>query len=58
MVLTKAKIKYFIKDESHATKEYRELAQKNPKIKKGLLSLSRDEAKHKKFFVNQLKQKK
>ena len=44
--LTPAKIKYFIKDERKASKEYRHL---------GLPSLARDEAKHKRFFEKMLK---
>ena len=44
--LTKAKIKYFIKDEDHAVKEYTRL---------GLHKLAADEKKHKKFFERKLK---
>jgi len=47
MKLTNRKIKSLIKDERQATKEYKSL---------GLLSLSRDEHKHK-LFLERLKAK-
>lgn len=46
MKLTKKKIKYFIKDEKKAVKEYR---------KYRLFNLARDEAKHSKFLRMKLK---
>ena len=47
--LTKKKIDYFIKDEKHATKEYKAY---------GLKSLSKDEAGHAKFLKKLEKKKK
>ena len=44
--LTKAKIKYFIKDEKHAVDEYTDL---------GLHKLAADEKRHKQFFERKLK---
>lgn len=44
--LTKAKIKYFMRDEKKAVAEYK---------KYGLHSLARDEAKHRKFLKKKLK---
>jgi len=46
--LSPAKIKYFIKDEAKASKEYRHL---------GLPALAKDEAKHKRFFEKLLKKR-
>ena len=46
MKLTPKKIKYFIKDERKAVKEYR---------KYGLPNLARDEAKHRKFLLKKLR---
>ena len=46
--LTEKKIKYFLKDEKKATKEY---------YSYGLPRLARDEAKHAKFFKAKLKGK-
>lgn len=45
--LTEAKVKYFIKDEKKAVREYR---------KYGLTNLSKDEAGHKRFLEEWLKQ--
>lgn len=44
--LTKAKAKYFLKDEKKASKEYK---------KYGLMKLSKSEASHAKFFKKKLK---
>jgi hypothetical protein len=44
--LTKSKAKFFIKDEEHTSKEYAEY---------GYKGLSKDEARHAKFFKNKLK---
>ena len=49
MKLTKAKAKYFMKDEKKASKQYKKL-----KLKK----LSKDEKNHYKFFKKYLKIKK
>jgi hypothetical protein len=49
MKLTKAKAKYFMKDEKKASKEYKKL-----KLKK----ISKDEKSHYKFFKKFLKMKK
>jgi hypothetical protein len=46
MKLTKKKLKYFIKDEKKAVKEYR---------KYGLNNLARDEARHRKFLNRKLR---
>lgn len=45
MKLTKKKIKYFIKDERNAVKEYH---------KYGLHNLEKDERKHKSFLLKKL----
>jgi hypothetical protein len=49
MKLTKSKLRYFIHDEKKAVKEYR---------KYGLISLARDESKHRKFLLRKLKRRK
>lgn len=46
MKLTEKKLKYLIKDEHKATREYRKL---------GLPTLSRDEAKHRRILTRKLK---
>jgi hypothetical protein len=43
---TKAKLKYFLKDEKKAVKEYH---------KYGLHNLEKDEAKHRRFLAKKLK---
>jgi hypothetical protein len=48
MKLTKNKIRYFIKDERKATKEYKNY---------GLFNLAKDEAKHRRFLIKKLKRK-
>jgi hypothetical protein len=48
MKLNKAKIKYFIKDEKKAIKDYH---------KYGLHNLAKDEAKHMKFLKKKLRRK-
>lgn len=47
MKLTKKKIKYFIKDEKKAAKEYHHY---------GLHNLAKDESKHRKFLKKKLKE--
>lgn len=46
MKLTKRKLKSLIKDEKMASKEYHQL---------GFHNLAKDEAKHKKFLIKQMK---
>jgi rubrerythrin len=46
--ISKKMLKYFIKDEKKAVKEYR---------KYGLDRLARDEARHRKFLIKKLKEK-
>lgn len=44
--ISKKMLKYFIKDEKKAVKEYR---------KYGLVKLARDEARHRRFLIKKLK---